>query len=346
MLQNQTSRNPVIISESSEDEVDRNFFKIILLGVLGAALNVAAIYKFNGFVETFDYTYLWLAASGSAGFLILLILKTFFVKRMWLMSALLFIETLAPLAIFKSSLFPNADVALVGAWAAFFVLTLWGAGKGMRLLQNTLTVSFFPAARAVLAKSITGLLIFLSVIVYSAYVKAGKFNDEIGQKMMSGVLSSSGPIVSTMFPGVSFDQTIKEFLDVIAKAQLRKMNAASLRGAQGEVSPQIQRTLILQISGGLLNALQDAVGPIDENSPVKIAVYKLARGYMENLPPNIKNAAGILLIVFVFLTLKGIAFFLYWFVELIAFLAFKLLIITGFAYVNLQQRSREFIMLS
>ena len=47
-----------------------------------------------------------------------------------------------------------------------------------------------------------------------------------------------------------------------------------------------------------------------------------------------------------FLTVKGIAALLLWPLEAIAFLIFKFALVTNFAHVALENRSREFIVLS
>jgi len=75
-------------------------------------------------------------------------------------------------------------------------------------------------------------------------------------------------------------------------------------------------------------------------------IFRIIKDYVDGIPPATKSVFSVVLAVLFFFSARGIAFLLYWLPELIAFLMFKLFMVTGFAYVGLESRSREFIMLS
>ena len=87
-------------------------------------------------------------------------------------------------------------------------------------------------------------------------------------------------------------------------------------------------------------------GPLSESAPVNVVIYDQISRYVSRLSPNTLTILGFVAALLLFFALKGFAALFYWLVILFAFVVFKFLVVIGFAYVNLETRSREYIMLS
>jgi len=355
IINGQTTRNPVIISQSAEDETDKNLWKIMFLGVVTVFFSLSVVYTFHRFLVTLDEQYVWYAGLAVLGFLTFIVLQVFFVKRFLILMILLFLETIAPMFMFTKYFYSAPRWILIIGWFVFFLFSFMGAKKGMALIANSLKIKFFPVAKDVLRKSATALFIFLSILVYFNYFELKGFNDELGMKITNSFLNSSKPAISLFFDEFSFDKNGNEILAVIVEQQLKSVDLKSLNisGAGGgditsikNLPPLVKRDLIQGGVEQLKMAAEGAIGFLDWDKPVKEIIYGLIKGYFLRVPENLKPVLNVSTAVLVFFTLKGTAFFLYWLVEFIAFVIFKLLIILGFAYINLQSRSREFIMLS
>ncbi len=355
IINNQTTRNPVIISQSAEDETDKNFLKIIIWGIATILFSLSAIYAFQKFIQTLDVQYVWYSVLAFLGFLPFLILQVFLVKKTAVIAILIFLETLAPIFLFTKYLYPAPKWTLIISWLIFFLFSFMGAKKGMALIENSLKIKFFPVAKVVLKKSATALFIFLSVLVYFNYFELKGFNDDLGMKITNSILNSAKPAVDLFFDGFSFDKTGNEILAVIVEQQLKGIDLKSLNISgvgQGDITsvknlpPLVKKDLIQGGVEQLKSVAEGAIGILNWDKPAIEIIYGLIKGYFLRIPENLKPVLNVSTAILVFFTLKGTAFFLYWLVEFIAFVIFKLLIVLGFAYINLQSRSREFIMLS
>lgn len=344
LINSQTTRNPVVISQSNEDELDRNFFKIAILAILGIFLSFATVYAFNRFVLTLDYQYVWYLVLASAFFLSFLVLNVFFIKSFLILFIVIFLETFAPIALFYKELYSAPSWTLIIGFLLSCYFTVSGARKGINFLSNSLKIKFFAIAKPTLVKSVTGFLIVLTAIVYFNYFENGKLNDKIGEKLLGGVLNPANPMLDIFIKGLSFEQSGKVFFDLIAESQLKKMDLGNQQNDfQSDKAKQI---MIEQTGEELRNVFAGIIGSFDPSNSVKTIIYKLIKNYLNSIPEGIQPFIGGGTLLLIFITLKGVAMFLYWIVEFIAFVIYKLLIVLGFAYINLQSRSREFIMLS
>lgn len=339
------SPNPTIISQSKEAEEDRSIWKIIVLAIVGAGLIFGATYFFNTFLLTANYRILLLSSILGGGFFIVTVLETLFIKSRFKIGVIMLLNSIVPLAVFYPELYPNPSVILLTGSLLLFVFLIFAVTNALKMLSNSLKIRFFSISKAVLSKAVTGLLIFLSVVLYLQYFGWGRFNDALGRDLVGQTLDSSRPIVGLWFSGVSFSGTVGDFLDGITESQLRKIGPNGARDFQ-KLSPPEKTEAIRQLSLKLKKELEKVVGPLRTDQPLKEAVYSIGKGYVNNLSPTVQSALGVLAALAFFLTVKGIAVLLYWLIGLMAFVVYKFLLIIGFAHISLESRSREFVMLS
>lgn len=344
--------NPKIISQSQELETDKSLLKIFFLGVLAALFSFSAIYSFNQFLLTSRFGYLGWSLVTSTGFLVMVILEVLFIKSLAKLNLLIFLQSVAPLLVFSARLFPKPSYLLLSGAGIFFLLLMMITSQGVRLIANSVKIRFFGLADIILPKAVTALLVFMSVILYLNYFEWGKFNDRLGQASVDQILILSKPIVRFWFGDFSFNQSAGDFLKIISESQLKNLKP-ELIGSQIEeldlnfdrLSPQAKNVLIEQSAKELRITLEKKLGPIDLKEPINELVYHRIKDYINNLPVKSKSSLGFTIVLLIFLTIKGIVPIFYWLIGSIAFIVFKLLLLSGFAYITLESRSREFILL-
>ncbi len=342
-----------VISESKEAETDRSVWKIIILGVLGVVASVASVSGFNRLLLGANYLYFWPTVIAFTLFLVLSILQIFLIKNLYKLAVIAFLESAVPLALFWDKLYPQTSVMLVVGAAFAFIFLFAAAKQGRGVLENSIKMRFFEATRSFLPKIATGFLIFLSLILYLNYFEWGNFSEAMGHQVVTGILLGSEPIVKVIVPAVSFQSTIRDLLKSLATDELDKTKIAipgvspsSPETDFQSLPKQDQERLIDQATDQLQNKVIDQFGNVDPNEKVTDFAYDLIQRYFATLTKSSPWILPALAILFFFCAMKGILVFLYWFIALLAFLVFKMLVVFGFAYMNLETRSREFILLS
>ncbi len=341
-----------VISESKEAETDRSVWKIIILGILGIVASVASVSGFNRLLLGADYLYFWPTIIASTLFLIISILQIVLIKGLYKLTIIAFLESAAPLVILWDKIYPQPSIALAVGAAFAFIFLFAAARRGRSVLENSIKMRFFEATKTFLPKIATGFLIFFSLILYLNYFEWGNFTQEMGRRVVAGVLMGSEPIVKVIVPAVSFQSTVRDLLKGLAAEELNKTKIA-ISGVSGgpetdfrSLPLQDQQKLIIQATDQLQKIMITQFGNVDPNEKVSDFAYDLVLKYSSDLSKSSPWILPAIVILVFFFAIKGILVLLYWLIALLAFLFFKMLIVFGFAYMNLETRSREFILLS
>ena len=345
--------NPEIISQSPESEADKNLIKILFLAVLAVAASFLGFYWLDRFILTASALNFWLCVLAVFFLLALNILNVFLIKSRLKLNLIVFAEAASALAVFSGRLSqPFFPWLGVGA-AVFFDFLSAAVMRGNHTLTNSLKVNFWPTARAVAGASATGLLVLMTVVFYLHYFQWGNFNDVLGRRFVDGILASADPILNIQFPGASFTGTTRDLFARMAETELKKISLNSLAGGAESslqnfnlLSPSAKQNLINEVARELRKRTETLTGPLSESAPVNVVIYDQISRYVSRLSPNTLTILGFVAALLLFFALKGFAALFYWLVILFAFVVFKFLVVIGFAYVNLETRSREYIMLS
>jgi hypothetical protein len=342
-----------VISQSKEPEIDRSLLKIIFLGFFTVGFVFLAVYFFSQYLLLGWLRFFWGTIAAAAAALSLNILNVFFVKSRAKLNLIIFLESLAPLVIFWNKIYPTPSKVLLGGAAVFFVFLLIGASRSAKLLANGLKIQFWFTAKPFLTKAVSGFLIFLSVIFYLYYFQWGKFNDVLGQKFLDVFLVNAEPFLRFQLGNVSFRSSMDDFLKEVAETQLKRIKLTiserseqNFEGDFANLPPELKKQAIEKASLALKENLEKTFGPLDSKKEVRIIIYEIIKKYFENLRKQFKLLWDIGIVIIFFFTLKGLAALFNWLIIFIAFVLYKLAIVTGFAYVTLESRSREFILLS
>ncbi|KKU98641.1 MAG: hypothetical protein UY32_C0018G0002 [Candidatus Jorgensenbacteria bacterium GW2011_GWC1_48_8] len=176
-----------VIKESREEEIDRSFWKAVIIAVLAAFFVFFAVSSFNKFLLSVQGTDLLWCFVFALLFFVLFLLQVFFVKSRLKMVPLILLETLAPLLVFYSRFFngPGTPLYLVFGAAVLFLALLSSSIRGQRELSNSLEIRFFSIVKSVLPRAVTGFILFLSAVFYLNYFVWGNFNQNVGRAIVN-----------------------------------------------------------------------------------------------------------------------------------------------------------------
>jgi hypothetical protein len=346
-------QEPTIESRGKTAEIDQNNLKIIILGILGVGASAASTHFFLRLLSalTLPHFLLWLGCVSL--FLIFVVLQALFVKRLSKLFAICALECLAVLPFFISQLYPVSVPLLVG-FALFAVFFVTGVYEGWKFIAESLSLRFSFVSRNILSRVATGLLIFLSVVTYVWYFDLGRFNPEDGKRLVAGGVVSIEPALRVWFPGTSMNDTVESFFRKAAESELRKLpEPQPPQGlTQNErtdfqvLTKQQQERAIAEGGEAMRQSFEKTFGPLPKTALVKDAFYAIVSGQIQAFSAKTRSYFGLIVALLVFSTFRSLFALFLPFVRLLSFFLYKLLVITGFAYVTVETRNREFIMLS
>ena len=313
-------------------EIDYSIWKIVFVAVFSAI--------FAGF---FGYG----VSSGNIGlaiafgllFLASLILQPIFIKGRLniLLSALLEIIALGVPSFFLKSDIPLLVHAL--GLAVIFILIIIGQNAGKTEYENNIRMVFSRIASPVMSYSFTAIAIFVALIIGGTF----KGSDLISKQATNLMLSIVSPFVSYYIPGFNPGMSTREVLAISAKQSLAEgvfKEWAAMPDAQKEIV--INKTVDESVK-----SLKDSFGiniepdkTFEEN--VRNFLEAKVGGPLRSLNPLILSA---LVFIAVFFLIKGTGWILHYPVMGFAFFLFQLALSSGFAFLTLETRSKEVIVL-
>ncbi len=343
---------PSVVSQSRIEETDFNIAKIIILAIFSIGTSVAMMYEFGEFLSSFQYAFLWFGVITLLMFLVLNILNTFFIKRFSILAGIVLLEAGLPVLFFMDRIKTEAWPIAIG-FTLFFIFILWGMQRGRSHLANSVKIKFFSIAKTVTPKLVTGVLIGVSVIFYmNCFSVGGACVEGLGREVLNQTLTASTPIVNIWVPNVSANQTINEFFKQFALSEMARVqseggltSAINLKSGISDLPIEVREKIVNQFSGEIRKAAEEKIGPLNSKASVRNEAFRLISEYIGKFSDVTKSLISIGLAILFFFSLKGFGFLLYWFINFIAFLIYKLLIAANFAAVDYETRNREFVIL-
>lgn len=342
-----------ITSQSKEAEIDQSPVKIVLLGVFGVGISLLTTSVFREFLASMlpaDFL-IWIGLT--AAFLIVLALEVMFVKSAGRLTLLMVLNGAVPLALFWNELFHRPHIPLLVGGVLFILFLVIGAQRGWRVLAEGTTVRFALAVRSALSKAVTGMLIFLSVVTYVSYFELHQFTPAAAKNLFESSLVYTEPIVRLWFPNASLNAPAAEFFKQVATSEIASIPMSELGAITGgaatnfSVLPAAMKERVVgEAAAKLRQAFENTYGAIRENEPMKDVLFRLAERSIGDISASMGPAFSVSVTVLLFFALRGIFSLALWFILFLAFLVYKFLVVTGFAYIAVESRSREFVMLS
>lgn len=335
------TNKPEIISQSKEVEVDRNPIKIVLIGIFGIALSVWAVYSFFQFFTEGNAGYLIWAGLAGILFVAVAIAQAFLIKNSKLMKFITLLEAFAPIALFYQRIVPEPSAPLlIGALLLWYMISI-GIGRGSRMLGNSMRIRFFEVARAVFPRVTTGMTLFITIVFYLTFFVWGGMTTETGRLFFSGTLETIQPAVRIWFPQTSFNGSVHQVLEGIVESQFNRGTI----GSAEEFSPDERAAIISKSVITIGASLEGTFGRIDFNAPFVNELYRIFLGLLQS-SSLMSLAIGFGTALVLFFVLRSITALLSGIILVFGYIFFKILLITNFAHIAVENRSREFVILS
>jgi hypothetical protein len=343
---------PSVVSQSRIEETDFNIAKIVILALFSIGTSMAMMYEIGEFLSSLQYAFLWFGVITFLMFLVLNILNTFFIKRFTILASIILLETVLPTVFFFDRIKTEVWPLAIG-FSLFFIFVLAGARQGKSHLANSIKVKFFSITKLVTPKLVTGALVGVSIVFYmQCFSLGGACVEGMGKELLNQTLSASKPIINIWIPNISPDQTINEFFKQFALSEMARVqseggltSAINLKSGISDLPIEVRNQIINKFAGEIRNTVEQKTGALNTKESVRNEVFRLISAYIGTFSDAAKSLISISLAVLFFFSLKGFGFLLYWLIDLIAFLVYKLLIAANFAAVNYETRNREFVIL-
>ena len=343
---------PQIVSESRVPNEDTNVWKLGALAILFGASGLLMVTRTQALMSAPSASRAWLAFAAFVCFGAIGILMPLLVKHRSVLAVAALVACLLPVVGFASR-FTGAEfpTVLVIGFMVYTILILRALVHAASAVENSVQVRFFAVARTVLPRLATAVLLFAALLVYLNYTVWGGFTPELRGTLSHATAATVDPVLRLWFNDASFEMTGAEFFPVVARQELMRLYPPMVKGAvPGELvdgfralPPAAQEKLVSEAAAQIQKSFERFAGPLDVKLPMRDALAAALERYVAGLPESAVRLLGITLALIAFGTLKTLAALTYWVIEGIAFLIFKLLLLTGFAKMSVEMRSHEFV---
>ena len=311
--------------------LDTSFIKVGILVGIGALFSGFFGWALRSYLGVNDESTIWLVAGALIGFLIVISLQPFFIKSNAVIGGAVLLDTLAMSLNFLDEL----SLLLLAAFALTAILLYWATKRGHQFLENQLKINFFRVEGAVVKYSITATAIFISLI----YINFLEFENSFIPKANFALLfKPAEPILEKYFGAFSFDMTPVQLTEILVVKQLKDQGMLP--------AGPVKNGLVSE----LLTRLHDLAGQygvtFKNNESILDILYRATLDWFQRIPEALRIIVPIGFAALVFFTVKGLGALVRWPISLVAYSVYSLALISGFARIELEPKSKEIIILS
>ena len=271
-----------------------------------------------------------------AVFLAVFVLQTLFLKSKLIINFVVLLESLA-LAIPFLSYF---SWYVLAAWLLAFLNFLNASFRGRSEMDNQLQIKFFRIKKPVVSRAFTALSLFIALIYFNGPNAGADFG--LSKQTIKSFLKPSEPVLqSTLIKNFSFDMSIYQFVDAVLGSQI-----ADKIGISSEAIPQAMRApLINQGIAQLRTQLAPYGITFRNNDTITDILYDYLSKLVVRIPESFRPLITFGLMFLVFLAVRSLGFIFHWAAGALSYLLYELAMLSGFARLTLESRSREIILL-
>jgi len=312
---------------TEEVSVDTSKPKVIGLGIVGILLAGVFGYFLNAAILDNGSSQLLPVLVSAIAFLTVFLLQTLFIKSGQIIGIIILLESLT-LTFVSVRLFSSAVLL---AWVLLVLFWWLGVRMGKGQLDNQMKVKFFQFEKATMPYTLTALAIFISFI----YVVIGEVDPE---KNIKSFILPAEPIIQNLYAkDFSFNMTMSKLIESLAVKQLGDQMTALPAAARNSLISQS----VIQFSQ---QAAQYGVSFKGSDKIIDV-INSYVSSQLKKIPDSYRQIIPIAFGAIIFLTLKGFGSLLHWAVAIPAYIVYQLAILTGFARLALESRSREIVVL-
>lgn len=308
---------------------DFSLLKISIIGVLVVAAAFGSGYFFS--LVNLPLAFLFLIVFG-----LFFVIQTLLIQDTRGIILLSFLESVAIALPFFRNL--TAEY-LALTFILFFVLfsAIWSARKEM---ENSFKIRLFKVSRIALTNALSGALLFSGAIYLG--MAGSQFLSEKQSKFL--IDETIAPVAKALVPTYSSKMTVGDFFTGTVLKNLSSDEKAILEKAPPDLRNQLINNNVLKLVKNFEGYLG---GPINLNSTVADVIYIGINKKVSNLENDAKILLSLGILIFLwFLISSTIAFPLIYFpISLLSYLLYESLLMFGFAYIQLEMRNKEVIVL-
>ena len=312
-----------------------SFWKSVTLGVLTSFSALAFSYFYYEFVSSSIEQSVVNPLLLLILFALLFLFQVIFIADTKTISTFVFIESVLIWGIFLL----NTDLisSLIG-FGITLLMFYWSFLSGRIYMEKLIKISFFRVGKTVMASFMTGIALFLAI----GYISIGLSGSTsiVSKTIFANMLSGSSSLVSKFYPGVSFEQSLRDNLEIIT---LQKIGSDS---RVEDFTPDQKQFLLSQSILEFEKSIADFVGaPVDSRKQLSDVLYSVISLKLDQFIDVYGSTAYIMVVFIIALILRGAAPLIYWPLLLFSFIIFQLLLAFGVIELLLENHSKEILRL-
>ena len=305
------------------------FYKQIALDLLAVLAAAGVGYSYDAYLQGGLSVGIFLAALAILA--ILSVLQTFLSKNLGRRFLVLILGALAFLLFFWGY---NIGILVTAAFI-LVLLPFWGEVSGKRELDNALEIKFFKAARPVLSKLTTALILVFIVLYIPLWSPSSVF---VSREAFGGFFDWFSNVVGSFYPEIRLNATFSELTRGLANLQLQR-DPEFVR-----LSAQEQSLVLTQTANQVVANLSKSLdAEIRQGDLVSKTLYdfiiQLFEGWQERFGVLFFAVWGIA----VFLVLRSFGSLFYWLVGIITFIVYQIMLASGSIRIAGETRTHEVV---
>lgn len=228
-------------------------------------------------------------------------------------------------------------ILVAGTFLILMILFAMAEYAGRSELENAIKIRFGIMSGLVSRKSFLAIAIFIAVV----YGFALKPAEVISQSVTKITVSASTVAIGYYISGFKADMKIGEILSDLALQGINKENGGAV--AVRNLPESIRQKLIVEGSQAVKQSLEMSLGvKLNPEKTFSETVSEIVSNRIKDFASKVSQLylSGILSVA-VFLTMVTFGFAIYWVVAFVAFFVYQIFLVTGFATLILETKSKE-----
>jgi len=328
-LQQNLSRSSYIQKSNS------SFWKSLTLGVMTSFSALAFSYFYYQFVSSSIEQNIFLLLALLALFAMLFLFQVLFIYDFKTAGTFILVESILLWGIFLYE--TDLGTSLIGL--SITILMFYLAFISSRIyMEKLIQISFFRVGVSMMKIFITGIALFLIM----GYISIGLSGSTsiVSRSIFAGALSSSSSIVTRFYPGFSFEESLRDNIEVLTLQTIGRDTRFS------EFTPEQKQIFLNQTILNYENKVAEFVGtPVDSRKQLSEVLYSILSLKIENMINVYGSSAYIMVVLIVALILRGLSPIFYWPLLFASFIVFQLLLAFGVIELLLENHSKEILRL-
>jgi hypothetical protein len=245
---------------------------------------------------------------------------------------MMLLEAIALFAPFYAS---DLRIVLITGFV-FLLFIVWGYSESRSELAYSTEIRFFKITHAVIAKLVTGTLIF--IIIFAAVMRSGTGDVFMSSNTFDGFFAWGSGVFASFYPAITVNGSFQDFAVSVAKSQLE--NNATFQGLGLEGQAQALAQAVSQLTD---NFSQSLGFPIEPSSTMSAVVYSFIVHALQDWQNRLHGWFWVGWSLLLFFIFRSIAVLFIWIAQFFAMLLYELFLAARFIEVSNEPATKEVV---